>query len=299
MSIENWIPTLEQVAPGRTPAGRTALPETTIRLRHVAVHRGDERALEVDELTVEPGVTALVGPNGSGKSTLLHAIAGLLPTTGELTVGGSSPSAVRRRIAYVLQTQHTSEHLLVTAREVVALGRAADIGAFRRLSRHDCDIVDDALDRLDLGPLAGRHLAEMSGGQRQRVFIAQGLAQRAPILLLDEPVAGLDTTSADRIREVVAHERSEGHLVVVATHDLGYAATSDHAILLAGSVVAAGPPADVLTPAHLRTAYGARVLDLAGGMPVAVDDAAHHVGDPHPSDADGVTPARTSRRQLA
>ncbi len=172
---------------------------------------------------------------------------------------------------------------MVTAREVVTLGRAADIGAFRRLSRRDREIVDEALDRLDLGPLAGRHLAEMSGGQRQRVFIAQGIAQQAPILLLDEPVAGLDATSAERIREVVEHERDEGHLVVVATHDLGYAATTDHTILLAGSLVAAGPPTDVLTPNHLRTAYGARVLDLPGAVPTAVDDAAHHHGDRHPA----------------
>jgi ABC-type Mn2+/Zn2+ transport system ATPase subunit len=128
--------------------------------------------------------------------------------------------------------------------------------------------------RLDIEDLANRHLAELSGGQRQRVFVAQGLAQEADVLLLDEPVAGLDLPSAERIREVVADERSAGRTVVIATHDLDEAARADHAVLLAGRVVAAGLPDDVLTADHLRAAYSGHLLDLGHGV-VVLDDGAH------------------------
>ena len=106
------------------------------------------------------------------------------------------------------------------------------------------------------------------------MFVAQGLAQEADVLLLDEPVAGLDLPSAERIREVVADERAAGRTVVIATHDLDEAARADHAVLLAGRVVAAGPPGEVLTADNLRVAYGGHLLDLGGGV-VVLDDGAH------------------------
>jgi ABC-type Mn2+/Zn2+ transport system ATPase subunit len=241
----------------------------------VAVARGHTTVLTVDHLELRPGVTAVVGPNGSGKSTLLHAISGLLSSTGTVSVFGRRPVESRRRVAYVLQTQHASEHLLVTAREVVAMARAADRGAFAPLRRADRAIVDEAMHRLEIAELGRRHLAEMSGGQRQRVFVAQGLAQRADILLLDEPVAGLDLVSSQNIRRVIAEERAAGRTIVVATHDLDEAARADHVVLLNGEVIAAGAPAAVLTPENLRIAYGGRVLELGDGV-VAVDDGVHH-----------------------
>jgi ABC-type Mn2+/Zn2+ transport system ATPase subunit len=252
----------------------------TIVLTSAAVRRGRSTVLHVDHLEIGRGVTAVVGPNGSGKSTLLGAIAGTLPAPGRVSVLGQPPARTRRRVAYVLQAQHASEHLLVTAGEVVALGRAADRGAFRPLSPADRAIVADAMGRLAVRELAHRHLADMSGGQRQRVFVAQGLAQQAEILLLDEPVAGLDLPSARRIREAIAVERDAGRTVVVATHDLAEAANADQVVLLSGLVVASGPPADVLTPEHLRAAYGGRVLDLGEGL-MAVDDGVHHDDHEH------------------
>lgn len=225
-------------------------------------------------------MTAVVGPNGSGKSTLLHAIAGLLPVTGRIDVLGGAPRRARRHVAYVLQAQHASEHLLVTAREVVALARAASAGPFVPLNRSDRRIVDEAMRRLDVAGLARRHLADMSGGQRQRVFVAQGLAQQAPILLLDEPVAGLDLPSIQRIRDAIDHERAAGRTILVATHDLAEAARADHVVLLDGRVVAAGPPAEALAATHLREAYGGRILDLGDGA-VVLDDGVHHDDHEH------------------
>jgi ABC-type Mn2+/Zn2+ transport system ATPase subunit len=254
--------------------------DATIALSGVTVARGHQRALDVEHLELHPGVTALVGPNGSGKSTLLHAIAGLLPSSGSIVVNGAPPRAARANVAYVMQSQHASEHLLVTALDVVTLGRAARRGPFGRLRGDDRAAIDHAMQRLDVTDLATRHLAEMSGGQRQRVFVAQGLCQEADVLLLDEPVAGLDLPSIQTIRRVIEEEKADGRTVIVATHDLADAAKADHVVLLDGRVIAAGAPRDALSPANLRAAYGGRVLDLGDGL-VAIDDGVHHDDHEH------------------
>ncbi len=245
------------------------------------VARGGRTVLAVDELELGPGYTAVVGPNGSGKSTLLHALAGVLPV--ERGTIERSGSATARRFAYVLQAQHASEHLLVSAAEVVGLARAAERGPFRPLRAVDRAAVRRAMERLGVADLGRRHLAEMSGGQRQRVFVAQGVAQDAPVLLLDEPVAGLDLPSTAAIRAVVDDERAAGRIVVVATHDLAEARRADHVVLLDGRVVAAGPPERTLTADNLRVAYGGRVLDL-GDRLLAVDDGVHHDDHEHHHD---------------
>ena len=248
-----------------------------VMARAVVLPRGRRVALRIDDLTVPAAaVTAVVGPNGSGKSTFLHAVAGLLPpSSGELLVLGRPPQEVRSRVAYVLQATEVHEHMPVTVHEVVAMGRYAVRGALGRWRADDRAAVAEAVERLELGDVLRRHLGELSGGQRQRVFVAQGLAQRADMLLLDEPVGGLDLASAHRIREVVADERDAGRTVVVATHDLADAATADHLVLVAGTVVAAGPPSSALTRDTLAAAYGARLLRV-GDDTLLLDEGAHH-----------------------
>lgn len=250
-----------------------------IEFHDVEARRGGCVALKADHLVIRSGTTCLVGPNGSGKSTLLHLIAGLLtPSSGRIEQFGTPERAPRGGLAYVLQSQHMSPHLPVTAREIVSLGVAPSVGPFRRLGRAERRRVDGAMERLEISDLANRHVSHMSGGQRQRVLIAQGLAQGADILLLDEPVAGLDLASIAAIRRVIESERDAGRTVIVATHDLGEAAAADHAVLLDGCVIASGPPIEVLTPANLREAYHGRLLDL-DGVAVALDDGAHHAHD--------------------
>ncbi|MFT4659594.1 MAG: ABC-type Mn2+/Zn2+ transport system ATPase subunit [Candidatus Aldehydirespiratoraceae bacterium] len=251
---------------------RARRTDTSISFTGVRVERGHVTVLDVDQLDVDAGYTALVGPNGSGKSTMLHVIAGLLrPTAGAVTVGSGGSRS--RNVSYVLQSQHASEQLLVTAREVVQLARRGR--RFGRASRADRQMVDETLERLGVADLANRHLADMSGGQRQRVFIAQGLAQEADILLLDEPVAGLDLASEQTIRSAIDEECASGRTVVVATHDLDEASRADRVVMLNGTVVAAGSPAEVLQPEFLRQAYRGRVLELGDGS-IAVDDDHHH-----------------------
>jgi manganese transport system ATP-binding protein len=178
----------------------------------------------------------------------------------------------------VLQSTEVDESLPITVREVVAMGCYARRGLLGRLKVEDHAAIDAAMDRLRIADLARRHLRELSGGQRQRVYVAQGLVQGGEVLLLDEPVTGLDVVSRQTILEVVREERAAGRTVVLSTHDLGEAATADNVVLLAGRVVAAGAPRDVLTDEWLTAAYEGRLLRLAGGV-VVVDEAQHHHHD--------------------
>jgi len=223
-------------------------------------------------------VTALIGPNGSGKSTILNAIAGLAtPASGTLTVDQGLSAD---RVALVLQTTKVNEALPITVREVVSMGRYPSIGRFGRLTGSDREIVDAAMARMVIADLSGRHLSELSVGERQRVFVAQGLAQDRDLLLLDEPLTGLDLPTAQAIDTVIHDEQKKGGTVVVSTHDLEEARVADHVILLAGRVVASGTPDETLTASNLKTAYGAALLHVEGER-VFLDDPAHRPTDEH------------------
>ena len=154
------------------------------------------------------------------------------------------------------------------------MGRYASRGAYGRLTAADRQTVDESLGRMAITDLADRHLNELSGGQRQRVFVAQGLAQDHDMLLLDEPLTGLDLTSAQAIDSVIHHENAHGCTVVMSTHDLAEARAADHVVLLAGGVVASGPPGHVLTEDHLAAAYGGMSVHRDGDG-LVIDDPAH------------------------
>ena len=221
----------------------------------------------------DAAITALIGPNGSGKSTILNGIAGLKkPSSGTLRVLESANG--RRRVAYVLQTTKVNQTLPVTVGEVVTMGRYSTLGSYGRVGPRDRAVVEEAITRMGLSSLVNRHLHELSAGQRQRVFVAQGLAQDHDVLLLDEPLTGLDITSARAIDDVIHDEHERGCTVVITTHDIGEARVADHVLLLANTVVASGPPAEVLTAAHLTEAYGPNLLHVEADT-VFLDDPAH------------------------
>ena len=234
----------------------------------------DTIAVERSTFAIPVGaITALIGPNGSGKSTLLNGIAGLVkPASGTIRLIPTDDGP--RRIAYVLQATKVNEALPVTVAEVVAMGRYQGKGFISRLTAEDRAAIDEALRRMDIVDLSGRHMTELSGGQRQRVFVAQGLVQDHDILLLDEPLTGLDIPSARAIDEVIHDEHARGCTVVVTTHDLAEARVADYVILLAGGVVACGPPEKVLTVKHLTKAYGASLLHVQGEK-LFIDDPHH------------------------
>jgi manganese transport system ATP-binding protein len=252
-----------------------AVTATDVEFRY-----GSKVAIARSSFTIPiEAVTTLIGPNGSGKSTILNAIAGLTsPTSGTFTVNGASS---RSRIALVLQTTKVNNALPITVREIVSMGRYPSIGEFRRLSESDRAIVEAAMKRMSITDLSTRHLTELSGGQRQRVFVAQGLAQDHDMLLLDEPLTGLDLPSAKAIDDVIHDEQKHGGTVIVSTHDLAEARVADHVVLLSGRVIASGSPAEVLTPSHLKAAYGAAQLHFESEQ-FFLDDPAHRPADqPH------------------
>ena len=260
--------------PDRSPHPADADAAVAVDARDLVLAHGPRVAVAAASLRIPTGTTvALIGPNGSGKSTLLRALAGLLtPRAGSLDV----PARRRRAgLALVLQTTDVDRTLPVTVRETVTLARYALRGPFGRLGGDDRAAVRQALERMDIAGLAGRQLHELSGGQRQRVLVAQGLAQQADLLLLDEPVTGLDVVSRDLIFRAIAAERAAGRTVVVSTHDLDDARRADLVMLLANRVVAFGRPDEVLTDGPLRAAYGGRVLRVPEGI-VVMDDPHHH-----------------------
>ncbi len=238
---------------------------------------GDTPVLEVDDLSVPRGtLTAVIGPNGSGKSTLLGALTGLVrPRRGTVHVLGREPAHVHRRVAHVLQEAGVNDLVPITVGEVVAMGRYARRGAFGRFSKEDRAAVAGALDRLGITDLRLRHLRELSGGQRQRVHVAQGLAQDAELLILDEPATGLDLPTQERILRTVRDERDRGNTVVFATHDITEASRADLVLLLSGRVVAFGPPEETVLPQQLAEAYRGHV-HVTGDGTIVIDDPHHH-----------------------
>ncbi len=232
----------------------------SILVKDARLALGKRMVLDAVNVEVPPGrITAIVGPNGAGKSTLLRACAGLLPAErGTITLAGRpldalSRSELARAIAYL--PQERAVHWPLAARAVVALGRLPHDDA-------DATAIDRALGAMDITTLADRPVSQLSGGERARVLVARALAQEAPLLIADEPTAGLDPAHALALFALFERLATEGRTVIVALHDLSLAARfAHHTVLLAnGRVTASGPPAEVLAPGHLEPAFGVRML---------------------------------------
>ncbi len=251
-----------------------------LELRDLSVAYGRRRALAPLTERVEAGEwLGVIGPNGAGKSSLLRAVAGLIDADGEVAVAGRplGPLSDRERasrVAYVAQEPLIPDDM--TTAEYVLLGRTPYIGYFGSASTHDREVVTDVLGRLRLEPFADRMLGTMSGGERQRAVLARALAQEAPVLLLDEPTSALDIGHQQQALELVAELRAEQRITVVsAMHDLTLAGTyTDRVVLLdQGDVVAAGPPAEVLTAERLGEVFHVCVtveIDPADGAVIVV-----------------------------
>jgi manganese transport system ATP-binding protein len=257
----------------------TVSAPASVRAAGLELAHGDHVALAAVDLELPSGaVIACIGPNGSGKSSFLDAATGLLtPRSGTIEVFGAPPGAERGRVGYVLQSTDTPAQLPLTVREVVMMGRYARAGLTGRVGRTGRDAVQRAMERVAIDDLADRQLLELSGGQRQRALVAQGLAVEADLLVLDEPMTGLDVVSRQRILEVMREERDLGRTVLFSTHDMAEAADADVVMLLAGRLVAVGAPDEVLVEAHLLEAYRGRVIGVSG---VTIVDDPHHHGDP-------------------
>jgi ABC-type Mn2+/Zn2+ transport system ATPase subunit len=200
---------------------------------------------------------AVVGPNGAGKSTLFKVIAGVLkPTHGQVHVHGSAPDG-HICIAYVPQRSQVDWDFPVSVRDVVMMGRVGKMGLFRQRRAYDAKIVQQALEVVNLAHLARRQISELSGGQQQRMFIARALAQEAELMLMDEPLTGLDVGSQEDIFEILESLRQRDVTVMVALHDLKLAAERFELVMLLNhQLLGFGPPDQVFEPETLTRAYG-------------------------------------------
>lgn len=233
----------------------------------VTTQRGQQYALENVSFRVEAGErVAVVGPNGAGKSTLFKLIVGTVkPGRGSVNVYGHGPTG-HICIGYVPQRSQIDWSFPVTVEDVVMMGRVGQIGLFRWPRRRDWEVARASLARVNATHLARKQIGELSGGQQQRVFIARALAQEAQLLLLDEPLSGLDLPSQEAIFTILDGLRADGVTVLMATHDLSLAAEQfDRIMLLNRRVIAFGPPAAVLQPTHLLQAYGGHVHVIGEG----------------------------------
>lgn len=248
-----------------------------VRARHVNVAYGDVTVVHDLSIELTPGRwLCLIGPNGAGKSTALRALAGLIPHTGEVLYDGEALSElgrrdVARRVAFV--PQNPMLPMGMTVREYVLLGRTPFIPYLGTETAADLDVVDEVLQQMDLDGLERRPLGSLSGGEQQRAILGRALAQRAQVLLLDEPTTALDVGKQQDALELVDSLRATGRFTVIsAMHDLTLAGHFvDRLVLLSGGrTVAAGPPRAVLTEATIELYYGAsvRVIDDAGGISV-------------------------------
>jgi ABC-type Mn2+/Zn2+ transport system ATPase subunit len=164
-------------------------------------------------------IVSLVGPNGSGKSTLLKAIAGLIPlVSGEIRLFDKPISGMRQHMAYVPQHEDVDWSFPISVRDVVTMGRYPHRGWLRPTTSADDSAVMSALKHLGIAALAGRQIGELSGGQQRRAFIARAIAQDPSVILLDEPMTGIDAETHDRILELFDEWRSAGKVVLQATH---------------------------------------------------------------------------------
>jgi ABC-type Mn2+/Zn2+ transport system ATPase subunit len=250
--------------------GASEATSTAIRARDLTVgHRGVSVVAGID--LVVPGRTslALVGTNGSGKSTLLRTLVGLLPPIGgDLEVLGKRHGAAPSRLAYLAQFHASGFVLPLRAIEVVRMGRYPALGLLGRMRGEDHDLVAWAMATMHVTELARMPLRSLSGGQQQRIYLAQVLARRADLIVLDEPTAGLDAGGREHYLEAFAGELARGAAIVTATHDIAEAVEYDQVLLLAGRVVALGPGSEVLTADRLLDTFGI----------VIRDPHAHHAG---------------------
>ncbi len=216
---------------------------------------------------------AVVGPNGAGKSTLFKVVAGVLPPgSGEVKIFGSRPRG-HVCIAYIPQRSQVEWEFPVRVVDVVMMGRSAILGPLNWPKKRDWEYVHSALETVELSDLAQRQIGELSGGQQQRMFIARALAQEAELMLMDEPLNGLDSPAQESLLQLLDTLRNRNVTVMVATHNIDQAARYfDRIMLLNQRLIAFGRPEEVLSAEKLVQAYGGRLHPIEGEKVLTMDD---------------------------
>ncbi len=205
-------------------------------------------------------ICALVGVNGSGKSTLFKCLMDFVkPQTGQILIKGTDikTSQKNNTVAYVPQNEDVDWNFPILVWDVVMMGRFGHMNFLRLPKKHDIDIVMDSLKKVGMDGFKDRQIGELSGGQKKRVFLARALAQKADILLLDEPFTGVDIATEESIITLLKELRDSGHSILVSTHDLGTIPTfCDHVVIINKKVIAFGPTKSAFTEVNIRKAFG-------------------------------------------
>ncbi len=248
-----------------------------LSVENLSATLGGKPVLNDLSFDIGPGeFVGLIGPNGAGKSTLLRTILGFTPHQGAVRIAGQNAAAMgarkqARHVAYLPQERDIAWPVPVEM--IVSLGRHAHRPAFAAAGRADREIVEAAMRRMEVDAFRDRPATELSGGEKARVLIARALAQDAPLLLADEPAAGLDPAHQIALMKTFSTLAGEGHAIMASLHDLSLAARWCSRLILLdkGMIVADGTPRVVLTADRLASVYAVDTfLGEAGGKPLVL-----------------------------
>jgi manganese/iron transport system ATP-binding protein len=223
-----------------------------LAVESLAVDLGGRRVLEDVDLSVRAGeIVGLIGPNGAGKTTLLRAALALVGArSGRISID-------RGGAGYVPQRHEFAWDFPISVERAVMSARVRRVGWLRRPGRADWDAVGQALERVAMGDLRRRPIGELSGGQRQRVLVARALAVQPRLLLLDEPLSGLDVPTQELLGDLFRALGEEGRALLMTTHDLpAAAAMCTRLCLLNRTVIADAPPDELRDPSIWLRAFG-------------------------------------------
>ena len=238
-----------------------ALP--ALEVRDLWVGYNGKPVLEGISFRVDRGdMVGIIGPNGSGKSTLIKTVLGLVkPLRGEVSVLGRDGAPERHLVGYTPQTELVDWDFPVTVADVALMGRYSRRGLFRRTTKEDREAADAALELVKIFDLRDRLIGELSGGQRRRVLLARAMAHNPELLLLDEPMAGLDATAQHHLLDLLDELRAKGATVVLSTHDLSCVSQRcEKVACLNRRLIAFGKPYEVLTEQVLGDTFGTHLL---------------------------------------
>ncbi|MEN8262592.1 MAG: metal ABC transporter ATP-binding protein [Nitrospirota bacterium] len=243
--------------------------EDCIELEDVNYGFNDQPVLEHISFAVNSGdYLGIIGPNGGGKTTLIRIMLGLLkPTSGKIKIFGQEIHhfKARYKLGYVPQrAAHEEFYFPASVAEVVQSGRTAKVGLFRRYRQEDHAAIRQAMDIAEISQLKDRLIGELSGGERQRVFIARALAGEPGILILDEPVVGVDIASKDRFYAFLKHLNKEEKITIIfVSHDVGAIAHEVNGVLcLNRRLICHGSPQDYIKEDFLEQVYGRKVTSI-------------------------------------
>ncbi|ABX05683.1 MAG TPA: metal ABC transporter ATP-binding protein [Herpetosiphon sp.] len=214
----------------------------------------------------------IIGPNGAGKTSLIKAILGLIPSTGQILVAGQALAKRSRKVAYVPQISAVNWRFPASVRDVVLMGRYGQLGWLRRPKKADYALADAALEQVNMQDFAERSIADLSGGQQQRVFLARALAQEPDVLLLDEPISGVDVPTQEVILHLLRDLSSAGRTLLVTTHHLQHLEHHFDALLcLNQCLIAYGPPTAVMTREVVEATFGRSLVLVPSAERIILD----------------------------